>query len=246
MKKEIFAACILAFVFSIHAGAETPKPKYGPQASPLSESHDYFRENPAPDFWSLIPYYAGQETPGACSVASVAMLINGARIGRKLTIDDKLATHQELLKTTNNPGWVRSISKGGRGVTLDQLGIFVEQSLKAYGISGSSVEVVHVEATSPALREKIRKTLVENEISAKNFIIANFNQKVYTDDADVGHIAPVGAYDENRKRVLILDPDRDWYEPYWVSEEVFIKGMSTQDKVASKNRGYVWIKLGEK
>jgi hypothetical protein len=40
-----------------------------------------------------------------------------------------------------------------------------------------------------------------------------------------------------------MDPDRTWYEPYWVSEETFIAGMNTQDKESGKTRGMLWVKL---
>ena len=72
----------------------------------------------------------------------------------------------------------------------------------------------------------------------------NFLQSEFTGDPEgsIGHIAPVAAYDENKKQVLILDPDRDYYEPYWVSDEQALKGMATLDKGAGKYRGYLVIK----
>jgi hypothetical protein len=30
-----------------------------------------------------------------------------------------------------------------------------------------------------------------------------------------GHVAVIGAYNAENRQVLILDPDREWYEPYW-------------------------------
>ena len=85
--------------------------------------------------------------------------------------------------------------------------------------------------------------MIENEKSPNDFIVANFNQKVFTVDTDAGHIAPVGAYDAEKRRVLILDPDREWYEPYWVSEERFIEGMNTKDSENNQFRGYLVIQL---
>ena len=41
-----------------------------------------------------------------------------------------------------------------------------------------------------------------------------------------------------------MDVDRQWYEPYWVSEEALVDAMNTKDKEASLNRGYLYIKLG--
>ena len=129
---------------------------------------------------------------------------------------------------------------------MDQLGVEVEKSFKAYGFNEAKVEVIHVDDLSPVTRDKVHNVLVENEKTAKDFIIANFIQGVYTGDADAGHIAPIAAFDTKTKRVLVLDPDRDWYEPYWVSEETFLKGMNTQDKNAgAKYRGLVWVHTGK-
>jgi len=59
----------------------------------------------------------------------------------------------------------------------------------------------------------------------------------------VGHLSPVAGYDSKEKRVLIFDSDRQYYEPYWVSEEVFLKGMNTPDKGSDAFRGLLWIRL---
>ena len=66
---------------------------------------------------------------------------------------------------------------------------------------------------------------------------------VYTGDAEAGHISPVGAYDPSTQRVLILDSDRKWYEPYWVSEKTFLRGISTRDSESKQNRGLVVVRL---
>jgi hypothetical protein len=91
----------------------------------------------------------------------------------------------------------------------------------------------------------VHELLVQNEKSAKNFLIANFLPSEYTGDPEgtVGHLSPVAAYDAKQKRVLIFDSDRQYYEPYWVSEEVFLKGLNTKDKGADAFRGLLWIEL---
>jgi hypothetical protein len=222
------------------AKAET-KPKYGPEATLLRKAPEYVRKSPAPDFWALIPYYTAQQSGAACSIASASMVVNAARTSQALTADDELATQNNVLKKIGDEEWTAAVAPKGGGRTLDQLGPLMEKALKAYGFANAKVEVIHADDTSAATQAKIHKALVENEKSTKDFIIANFIQGAYTGDADVGHIAPVAAYDAKSKRVLILDPDRDWYEPYWVSEQTFVKGLATLDKGAGKNRGILWI-----
>lgn len=235
------------------------KPKYGEMATRLEDSHEYLRKNPAPDFWALISYYLPQRWEGACSLASVAMVVNAARVHDQLTADDKLATQAELLEKVKKPiqvaggerTWAQAVGadniKLATGTSLDQLGMLVEESLKAYGVQPKRVIVEHLDGVTSADKAKdkakLHATLLKNEKSDGDFVIANFIQGVYTGDADAGHIAPVGAYDAAKKRVLVLDPDREWYEPYWVSEETFFAGMNTPDKSSGHNRGYVWVQL---
>ncbi len=223
---------------SASAWAGGVKPKYGLHATVLSESHDFFRRNKAPDFWALIPHYAAQINERACSVASVAMVINAARAGQDLSSDERLVTQQELLQRVDGPFWREAVGSSGHGVTLAQLGALVAKALKAYGLKGS-VEVVTIKDTSNSSKKAFREALKVNEMSAGGFLIANFLQGSLTGDAMVGHIAPIGAYDQKKGAVLILDPDREWYEPYWVGEETLLSAMATRDERFGEYRGYI-------
>ena len=225
------------------ASAAAKRPKYGQEATLLSKSHEYIRESEAPDYWALSPYYTAQQDERSCSVAAVTMLMNAARQKLPLTTDDELVTQKTLLSQVNNDAWKEDVGSTGHGVSLEELKVFVEASLKAYGFKNFTVEVVHTPDRSQATFSKMHQALVANEKSSDDFILANFLQGVYTGDADVGHIAPVAAYDQKRQRVLILDPDRLWYEPYWVSEKTFLAGMATHDKTSGFARGYLWAKI---
>jgi hypothetical protein len=230
-------SCIL-----MASAAPSPKPKYGPEATRISLSHEYLQKSSAPDYWALSPYYTAQQTGAACSIASVTMITNGARVKKNLTADDELVTQNSLLKKTDDKTWEKSVSEGGHGVSLEELGHYVEESMKAYGLAPAQVVVMHAQK-SVEFKKKLHQALVENEKSANDFIIANFIQGTYTGDADVGHIAPVGAYDIKKKRVLVMDPDRKWYEPYWVSEETFLRGMATTDPASGMARGLIWVEF---
>jgi hypothetical protein len=59
--------------------ADTVKSKFGPDAVPLPQAVDYLRQHEAPDYWALSVYYVPQATSSACSVASIAMVINALR-----------------------------------------------------------------------------------------------------------------------------------------------------------------------
>ena len=245
MKSKIILILAVSLI-SLSVFSAEPKSKYGPEATVLSQSHEYFQKHAAPGFWSLIPYYQAQQDDRSCSVASVAMVVNAARVGKKLTADDELVTQSGLLKRLQSTDWPKWVGTGGHGVTLDQLRSLVENALKSYGVEGATVQVVHTTDASAQTKALLHKALVASESSPRAFIIINFIQGAYTGDADVGHIAPVGAYDSGRKRVLVLDPDRQWYEPYWVSEETLIKGMVTHDNESGISRGYLLVELAPK
>lgn len=117
------------------------------------------------------------------------------------------------------------------------------QKTLIFGFKGTQVRLIHVENADSKMVAQVAQDLEKNEGNPKNFIIANFNQKAFTDDADVGHISVVGAYDAKTKRVLIFDVDREYYEPYWVGLETFVQGMATSDSSAKQNRGYLFIAL---
>ncbi|MDR3606297.1 MAG: phytochelatin synthase family protein [Oligoflexia bacterium] len=227
--------------------ANAAGPKYGPEALPLTTpaGNAYFHSHAAPDFWALMPFYAAQTDDSACSVATVQMLVNAVRGDHGLSKDDELATQPTLVEKVKNKAWHRGIpgALAGKGVTLDELGDIARAALEAYGIQAASIEVVHADGTSSDMLNKLHEALVENEKSAHDFILINFNQGVYTGDAQIGHIAPIGAYDEKNRRALVLDPDRRWYAPYWVSEKTLLAGMATRDQQSSKNRGWVYIRV---
>jgi hypothetical protein len=215
--------------------ADVAQHKYGPDAATLSESHTYFLKHTAPGFWRLMPYYVPQQDGSACSLASIAMLVNAARAGTTLNSQEKLVTQPELLKKVKNSAWKKMPF---RGVSLDEIGPLIDESLKAYGITAKKVEVVHTEDASLKTKAKLHEDLLKIESSGNTIILANFIQGIYTGDAQVGHFAPLAAYDAESKRVLVMDPDREWYEPYWVSEETLLNGMNTPDKQTGHKRGY--------
>ncbi len=227
------------------AVAAKPAPKYGPGVARLSASNEFLRAGAAPDFWALIPYYVPQQDARSCSVASVAMVVNGARTAGELTASDELALQPAVLKKVNDKVWNRFIRFGARSIVLDELGEISRKALAAYGLTAVSVEVVHVSDTVEATKARVRKDLVENEKSADDFIILNFLQSSLTGDPEgaIGHIAPLAAFDAKTDRALILDPDRQYYEPYWVSLDALLAGMSTIDPGAGKARGYVRVRV---
>jgi hypothetical protein len=225
------------------SGEAPSVPKYPALSVPLSRDSAYLRRAASPDFWALSPYYVGQQDDVSCSLASLTMLVNAARRQIRFSTDDPLVQQLSLRRRVNSPIWERGLAPGGEGVTLDELAVLAAQSLHAFGLAPVHVQVVHVPEASAAALASLREALRANEASGDDWLLVNFLAAAYLGVGDYGHIAPVGAYDADTRRVLILDPDRDWYEPYWVPDEVVLAGMATRDPVSGEPRGYLQVSM---
>jgi hypothetical protein len=237
---------ILAVAFESAWAASGPA-KYRNGAVPLSVDRSFVQKTAAPDFWALIPHYVSQIHGRACSVAAIGMVVNAARAGRNLSASDELATQAALLEKITLHDWPLKSGAGSypKTIVLTELADIAVKALETYGVAGATAEAIHVSEASAAARKRFRDALVANEKSARDLIFVNYIQGMATGDPEgnVGHLAPVAAYDAAKKRVLLLDPDRQWYEPYWAPEEKVFDAMNTLDKDSGKNRGYVWVKL---
>ena len=246
-----FVGCVARSPLAAAPISPSPGPKYGPAGAPraitLALDHSYLQDprHPAPDYWALAGYYVPQAGPAACSAASVAMVVNAARAALPKNAETPLVTQAALLERVKVKCWAERLSAagcGGRhGTPLDVLAEVSRAAFEQNGFSHVNVRVVHVPDRSDEVRRVLVADLRANELSARNFILANFDQKAFTDDTSAGHIAPVAAFDEERARVLVMDPDREWYEPYWVGVDVLLAGLATRDGETGEPRGYVVI-----
>ena len=214
-------------------------PKFASGAVPIVAAREYLRRNEAPDFWALMPYYVPQTTGSSCSVASVAMIINALR-GVPSLAKDALVTEAALLDA--NPDWARATAADGEGVSFAEFETYLRRSLAAYGLGQAQVEAFRPEAATPEALARLREMLAENEASSQDLIVAVFNQGVLTGDTDVGHISPLGAYDREGGRVLVMDVDRKWYVPYWVSDEKLLEALVHRSAEDPERGGLVRVK----
>lgn len=239
-------------------GSVLAAPKYGAGTVPLSVDRAYLQKAEATDFWGLIPYYLAQRDGRSCSLASFATLINSLRPVQSLTAADTLVTQDALLDRVNHSAWNRMFKLKGKTAGLDEFKEIAENAIKTYQLKkpdGSFFQVdvlrVEVDEKSKAPTEasilKIRQALITNEKSKEDRMILNALQSELTGDPEgkVGHVMTIGAFDADalskKGRVLILDPDREYYEPYWVSFDQMIRGMNTLDTDSGKTRGILWI-----
>ena len=170
-----------------------------------------------------MPFYVPQATDAACSVASITITLNALR-GLPTLAADPIITQEKLLEKVADEKWVAATARGGFGVTWAELEQHLLQSLRVYQVP-AGLEVWRPSDSSAATLERLREILTDNEQSSDDIIIGVFDQGVLTGDTNVGHVSPIGAYDQHTRRVLVMDTDREWYVPYWISDERFLEAM---------------------
>lgn len=232
-------AALAALAVAGNAAAADFSPKYAPEnaplAIPLKKRPAFIRSAPAPDFWALMPYYEGMRGPHSASAASAAMVLNALRQDSRYSSADELIGEEALLKATAAQGWAEKLAgEKPSGVDLKTFGALFEASLSTFGVS-AAVRTIPVSGDAAA----VRKLLVDNERSDRDFLIALYKQSEFTGDPEgaVGVYAPVVAFDAARDAVLILETDRKWYEPYWVSLDTFVKALSSLRDAGGKPAG---------
>ncbi len=233
-KARVVAPTSLLLIALFSSSAFAMKYKYPADVKSLSTDNSYLRRSPAPDYWKLDGFLVKQFTNSACSVAAVTIVLNGARGTTALEQSETLLTQKTVLKTTDLGEWTAATATDGGGVSLKLLESYAQAALIKHGFINAKVERVSMAQNNGTIDiAQFRKDLVENERSLRDSIVVNFDQSYVMENSDpVGHFASVGAYDAATDRVLILDPDKDWYEPYWVPTRKLFEAMGT-------TRGYL-------
>lgn len=222
--KSSIAALIFAFATSAVFAEDAPKPKFGAEAVPIFQDNAYLRQAPAPDYWSLSPFYIPQRTSSDCSLAAIVMAVNALR-GLPANADQQLVTENTMMSTVGDQKWMTEVTEDGTGVTFDETTLYLREALDKFDLGSANLEVFSTTKADDATMAQLRKALVANETTANNIMLVYFNQGVITGDWDGPHISAIGAYDVAKDRVLIMDVDRDWYVPYWTSTKTLLDAL---------------------
>jgi Phytochelatin synthase len=194
---------------------------------------------------ALSPFYVSQITNSACSLATVAMVVNALR-GLPPLASDMLVTQEALRAAVGDEAWTRKTAENGEGVSWQEFQTYLRLGLNAYRLK-ADIEAFKLTDASASSLADLRRLLSTNEKSADDMVIVYFNQGVVTGDWDGPHVSPVGAYDAERRRVLIMDVDRLWYGPYWTSDERLLEAMlrpaaATHGVLAGETGGVVRVR----
>jgi hypothetical protein len=234
-RKAQILALVLAMIFSTGADAAS---RYGKNVTPLSADSTYVRSTSKSDFWKLIPYSVPQSSDRGSALASTVAVWNAFFAADRIESDEKNFDEAEVSKLSPK-------LKKGKALLVDDFAAVLAQALEPEGEGAFEVVVERFSGKdSKAELKRLQTLLSKNDRNPNDFVIANFLQSVAMGNRKriEGVYAPVGAFDPNRKRVLLLDTDRKNGEPYWVPLDKFLDAMNTSDPGSSKKRGLIVIR----
>ncbi|MGQ7791446.1 phytochelatin synthase family protein [Faunimonas sp. B44] len=201
---------------------------FHPDTQPVFDDPAYLLARPDADFWRLAEFYAPQATPCACSLASAAMAV-GALASHTDTAQVRL-TQEALLAAVGDPQWAAQVAEAGSGVTFEELQLYLRRSLDWMRLENAAVEALASKGIDDDALATVRTALSTNEGEPDSVMLAYYNQRVLTGDWGGLHVSPIGAYDADADRVLIMDVDRDLHLPYWTSTEALAEALVTPDE----------------
>lgn len=183
-------------------------------------------------FVALTMHFVTQNNLSYCGVASGVMVLNALPIDRPVSTNYKpyrLYTQEDFFTPA-----VRSVVDLDRvkmsGVTLASLSDILQKFPVA-------VKTVHAEDLRiKEFREDVRRIFGRKDA----FMIVNYDRQEIWQEGG-GHISPIGAYNEDADKVLILDVARYKYGPVWVSMTDLLRAMTTLDPDSSVSRGYIIV-----
>jgi hypothetical protein len=187
------------------------------------------------DYFPLSMHFTTQINPAYCGPATIAMVLNAMNIQRpasNMTLGLGMFDQENIFTPAAEAVKpAAAIVSPPYGMTLDELGgIF-----SAYDLD---VRVVHAADSD---LESFRKTAIEQLADEDHFILVNYLRKAIGQEAG-GHISPIGAYDAETDRFLILDVSRYKYPPIWVEASMLFDAMNTIDSDNNdKTRGYLSV-----
>jgi hypothetical protein len=199
----------------------------------------------------MLTFYLRQLNPYSCSVASVSIVLNTILARMNKTHMSIPIDQEQLLLKVPTANWKEKVSipgfQGKHGLSIQELGMVVKATLKAFEIPYKKINTIPIHERLKNLKKEksLLFSLLMKFCKEKNhYIIAHFTQGVYTGDWFGGHISPVGSFDPENRRVLILDVDEHIDAPYWVSFDIFFEGLVGKTKtIGPKEGGYVSISI---
>lgn len=184
------------------------------------------------DYFALSEHYVTQETQGFCGVASAVMVLNGLQAPAPKVeawapygVFTQQNVFNDAARAAHPP---EAVNRGG--MTIDQL----KNLLQSHPAQAT---VVHASESS---LDEFRRAAAANMASPTDFMIVNYDRAGVGMDT-MGHISPLGAYDAESDKILLMDVARYKYAPHWVDAASLFRAMSTTDPSSGASRGFVTV-----
>lgn len=213
-------------------------PAMKPLATFLSSLHP---EMPAIT-WHLLSNRIAQRNKTSCSAASLTIALNGYISARDDGVVDNPLTECKLLDMLPESDLRSNLSEGKGGATLAQINEMAAQAVEALGLSDLSVNATFFDENSVEPQtEAFKRDLEDASKDCTTILIANFHQGVvHNNELAHGHFSPVSPLAEDAGKVCVVDPAMEGF-PFVIDFEHLVRAMSTRDKSAGRNRGYLKI-----
>lgn len=179
------------------------------------------------DYRQLLPHFVSQSRRAFCGAATGSMIVNAG-------VHPEAPVTQAAFFGTDAPGLLNNLMVTMRGMTLDELA----QYLRARGLR---VQVVHAAGSSlEGFRSIARATLSE----PREMLVVNYDRRRLGQEGG-GHISPLGAYNEEADRLLVMDVAAYRYPFTWVTVRELWGAMDTIDADSGQTRGFLLVRRDE-
>lgn len=184
-------------------------------------------------FLPLIAHFETQKSQTHCGLASIVMVLNALEVPAPTATygSYRVFTQDNVLNgLTDSIISNRAVARKGMSIEA------VARVLEVYGVAADT----HLAGASSL--EAFRKLAVEYLSSPGRHVIVNYSRSVMGQEG-VGHISPLGAYDADSDRFLILDVSRYKAPAVWVSAEQLFRAMAeARSATSAKTRGFLLIR----
>jgi Phytochelatin synthase len=167
-------------------------------------------------FFSLISHFETQKSQTYCGLAAIAMVLNALEVPAPTTAygSYRLFTQENVLnRLTDSIINDRTVAR--RGMSLNNVA-------EVLGVYGVSVDIHYADASGI---DVFRRLAVDYLSKPGGHVIVNYSRSALGQEGR-GHISPLGAYDADSDRFLILDVARYKAPAVWVSTKQLFNAMA--------------------
>ena len=188
------------------------------------------------EFWPLSARFVSEVRQTFCGVASSVMVLNALGITPPVEPEwypNQYWTQDNIFTAAALKVIPSLLQIEGGGLTLDQVATLLK-------VSGAKVDTVFASDTTVAA---FRAMALDAMHKANVFIIVNvLRARLGQGGVDGGgHFSPLGAYNAEADRFLLLDVARYKYLPSWITSAQLLDAMQPMDPASGKSRGFLLV-----